>query len=163
MTFRVRWEGPLYEPLSLAHVNRSLAAALARDPRFTVEVAPTPLDNLACQYPEGPRLLSLRNETSDSADIVVRMSYPPEKSPPTQGRCVIYFPWEFVSPPRDMVPLLVSGADDVWAPSDWTAVGFLRAGVQDERLFVLPHGVDPTVFHPQDARFARARLGDRRR
>ncbi|MCY0870068.1 MAG: hypothetical protein OWT27_05715, partial [Firmicutes bacterium] len=66
-TIRVRWEGPLYEPLSLAHVNRSLASALARDPRFIVEVAPTPLDDLAHHYPDGEKLLALRSDSADRA------------------------------------------------------------------------------------------------
>jgi glycosyltransferase involved in cell wall biosynthesis len=34
------------------------------------------------------------------------------------------------------------------APSKWSANGFAAAGVKSSQLIILPHGIDPTVFHP---------------
>jgi glycosyltransferase involved in cell wall biosynthesis len=34
------------------------------------------------------------------------------------------------------------------APSKWSAHGFAAAGVRSSQLIVLPHGIDPSIFHP---------------
>jgi glycosyltransferase involved in cell wall biosynthesis len=37
----------------------------------------------------------------------------------------------------------------VITPSRWTALAFERFGMTPERVHVVPHGVDPSVFHPE--------------
>ena len=34
------------------------------------------------------------------------------------------------------------------APSKWSANGFAAAGVKSSQLVILPHGIDPVIFHP---------------
>ncbi|MDQ2964032.1 MAG: glycosyltransferase family 4 protein [Pseudomonadota bacterium] len=44
------------------------------------------------------------------------------------------------------VPDMVS----VVAPSRWAALAFERFGLPSERIHVVPHGIDPTVMHPNE-------------
>ena len=43
------------------------------------------------------------------------------------------------------------------APSRWAADAYLRFGIAPERVHVVPHGVDPRLLHPDEARRAEAR------
>ena len=57
----------------------------------------------------------------------------------------------------------VAGTVDVVTPSHWTALAFERFGFTPERIHVVPHGVDPLVFRPDEAsrRATREALGVR--
>lgn len=50
----------------------------------------------------------------------------------------------------------VSPAVSVVTPSRWAATAFERFGFPPERIHVVPHGIDPLVFHRDDA--ARAKI-----
>ena len=58
----------------------------------------------------------------------------------------------------------VSPTVDVVTPSRWAAVAFERFGMPPERIHVVPHGIDPEVFRPDEGSRAKMRdaLGDRK-
>jgi len=51
----------------------------------------------------------------------------------------------------------VSPTVEVVTPSRWAAVAFERFGMPPERIHVVPHGIDPEVFRPDDASRAKMR------
>jgi glycosyltransferase involved in cell wall biosynthesis len=51
----------------------------------------------------------------------------------------------------------VAGAVDVVTPSRWTALAFERFGFAPERVHVVPHGIDPLLFQPDEASRHRTR------
>lgn len=53
----------------------------------------------------------------------------------------------------------LSGADAVIAVSEDLAQHVIELGVKEDRVRVVPEGVDPELFHPGDAAAARERLG----
>lgn len=55
----------------------------------------------------------------------------------------------------------VGDAVDVVTPSRWTALAFERFGFAPKRIHVVPHGIDPLVFRPDEAsrRATREALG----
>lgn len=52
----------------------------------------------------------------------------------------------------------VDRATTIVAPSQWAAAGFRAAGVPRERVAVIPHGVDTTLFRPLQGKAARDQL-----
>lgn len=53
----------------------------------------------------------------------------------------------------------VSAAVSVVTPSRWSALAFERFGLPPERIHVVPHGIDPEVFRPEEASRATMRSG----
>lgn len=84
----------------------------------------------------------------DGADVCVRCVWPPETTPPRDGRWVWYQPWGFGGLPRGWVPLMRSTVDEVWVPTSHDRTLFARRGVPEERIAVVPHGIDPAMFRP---------------
>ncbi len=54
-------------------------------------------------------------------------------------------------------PADVSDSVHVLTPSRWTAVAYARFGFPEGRIHVVPHGIDPRLFRPDEARRAIAR------
>ena len=93
--------------------------------------------------------------TTDEANATLRITYPYDLSPSRAART-----WVFGTAEYGCVSSLhvkgVHGLADmkqshcgIITPSRWSAAGFLNAGVDETRLAVVPHGVEPSVFRPQ--------------
>jgi glycosyltransferase involved in cell wall biosynthesis len=127
----VRWQGDHGLPSSLAIINdrvtERLPFAVQRITREGVALDP-PL----------PR----------PADVEVRHQWPPDFSAPPAGRLVVIAPWEFGSIPRAWVAPLQSEVDELWVPSEYVRRMYLEAGVDPERVVVIPNGVDLELFRP---------------
>jgi glycosyltransferase involved in cell wall biosynthesis len=63
------------------------------------------------------------------------------------GPKIIYTVWESTRLPDDWMPSLLE-ADQVWTASRWGAAVMARAGIDPERLHVVPEGIDPELFNP---------------
>jgi glycosyltransferase involved in cell wall biosynthesis len=51
---------------------------------------------------------------------------------------------------EDIQILAKSGNETIVTPSSWSAIGFSKAGISEERIKVIPHGIEPSVFYPED-------------
>src|SRR5262249_55595303 len=90
----------------------------------------------------------------------------PDFTPARSGRRFSFATAEF----RVLAPQNASGfgsatevpsSVDVVTPSRWAAGAYHRFGFSPERVHVVPHGIDPSIFRPDDAgrRAMRASLG----
>lgn len=90
----------------------------------------------------------------------------PDFSAPQSGRRFSFGTAEFRVLAEKNRSGLSSGAEvpdtvSIVAPSRWPALAYERFGMAPQRIHVVPHGVDPTVFHPdpQARQTARRMLG----
>ena len=90
----------------------------------------------------------------------------PDLSAPAAGRRFAFgTPEHRVLPPPEVLGFRdateVSPRVEIVTPSAWTATAFARFGFPGERIHVVPHGIDPTIVHPDQASRAaiRAALG----
>ena len=152
---RVRWCGDFYADSGFAKVNRDLCAALARDDLFGIE----PVTSEVPPYPEDHReavqgmLAGHAERASSPVAVEVRDGWPPDFAPPAQGRLVVMQPWEFGGVPADWVRG-VEAADEVWVPTTWVRDCYVQSGIPEEKVVVVPHGIDTTTFAPAGPRFA---------
>ena len=110
-------------------------------------------------------LADLRAPEPDfAADATLR--YARQFAAPPSGRAFVFDTPEFrVLRPRVARKLRDGAAADdrihMLVPSRWAAEAYLRFGIAPERVHVVPHGIDPRVLHPDEARrnAARAQLG----
>ncbi len=63
---------------------------------------------------------------------------------------IFYTVWESSQVPELHVRLFDS-ADMIWVPTEWGRQIFARAGLKEQKLRVVPEGVDANIFHPLPA------------
>jgi glycosyltransferase involved in cell wall biosynthesis len=86
----------------------------------------------------------------------------PDFSAPRSGRRFAFGTAEYRILPEEKRSGLRSGAEVpdtvcVVTPSRWSALAYERFGLPRERIHVVPHGIDPTVLHPDAAARGAAR------
>ncbi|HWH15081.1 MAG TPA: glycosyltransferase family 4 protein, partial [Miltoncostaeaceae bacterium] len=144
---RVHLRGDVTVPTSLAVLNRNLAAALRA--RGGLEVALLPdADGPLAADPAVAALLTAARPGPAAPDVVVRNGHPPVLDRGTAGRQVHWLHWEFGPPPRAWREAAALAADEVWVDSPAVRDDLAAAGFAEERLAVVPPGVDPALFHP---------------
>jgi glycosyltransferase involved in cell wall biosynthesis len=96
----------------------------------------------------GALTASFNATLSGPVDVHVTMSYVPEPEPPREGKWIVCRPWEFSRMPRAWFDLFETYADEVWVPSWFVWRCYIESGVSPDKVHVVPHGVDPEIFHP---------------
>lgn len=145
----VRWEGSQLVHHSLAHVNRELCVGLAKR-GHDLSVIPFEPDQFAAGDDPDLRIVEqLTNAPLEgSCQVHVRHQWPPNLSAPEEGRWVIVQPWEFGSPPKDWMPAFRDQVDELWAYTRHVRDMYVRAGVPEDRVHIVPLGVDCDKFRP---------------
>ena len=95
------------------------------------------------------KLVPFINRDVGKTDISVRHHWPPNLEAPKSGHWVIIQPWEFGSLPKEWVETFQAEVDECWVPSSYVKQVYVVSGVDKERVFVIPNGINPEVFHPQ--------------
>ena len=145
------WEGSFFVNHSLALVNRELVLALLHSGRVELQLLPyerNEFDETADpRYP----LLSRRHRRSldQPAQFHLRHQWPPQFDPaPPDGHWIVIQPWEYGVPPAAWVAKLNGSVDDLWVPSVHTRTRYIQAGMDSERVAVVPNGVNEQRFFP---------------
>ncbi len=135
---------------SLSHVNRELTRQLAKQPEL--HLARVAKNTLAGPSAKMPEMLSMARQLQATppghTEVTVRHQWPPNWNPPKQGKWVVIQPWEFGALPADWVRHL-RGVDEVWVPTEYVRRVYVESGVEEEKVKIVPNGIDPERFHPQ--------------
>src|SRR3954453_18201584 len=137
----VRWRGTHTLNTSLSIVNREVAVRLVADhdvPLQRVERTGMPLD------PPLPHV----------AQAEVRHQWPPDWGPAPSGRLAVIQPWEFGAIPRDWVGPISDNVDELWVPSEYVRRMYVGSGIEEDRVHVVPNGVDLDVMRPDGPKLA---------
>jgi glycosyltransferase involved in cell wall biosynthesis len=147
----VNWEGDFYAHHSLAGVNRALATRLATSGNISV----TPLSREAPPFApdtsvEVERIIrTLPPQVGQTkADVVVRLRWPPDLSSTGSTPLVLVQPWEYGGIPSAWMPQIQRHVSEVWCPSTWVKDCYVRSGVPESKVVVVPLGVDTDRFSP---------------
>ena len=148
------WEGAFAVCHSFAAINRACAGRLAEDADFDltlVQTEPPQPGFLPAGLPDllkhdlrrkPPRLKQLRSQQP----IWVSHRWPPRKTaPPHRAHWITQMPWEFSRLPIEIAAAL-NQADEIWTPSGFCRRAFVRSGIPEEKIVVIPNGIDPEVF-----------------
>lgn len=159
---------------SYAIVNQWQLLALARRRDLELQVSDAPLCVPSWRTTLNPfsqREVSVlsslkRASASFRPDAVYRIAFPYDFSGIKTGRLAVFGTAEFGAVPKSYLKSLDAfkgqrdGGDAIAiTPSSWSAQGFLEAGWPQDRLFVVPHGVDVDCFARRDRAGIRTRLG----
>ena len=149
------WEGPFLGLHSLAQVNREFCSRLIGRGHELALIPPKVPDREA-QACAGGSLLEGRSPQSLRRTIAahVRHQWPPSFIPPPDGHWVIVQPWEFGSVPRSWVGPMTDFVDEIWAYTHFVRESYVSGGIPEDRVHVVPLGIDPLRFHPGARRFS---------
>ncbi len=141
------WEGPFFEQHSLGLCNReTLLALLRRNPTWQVGILPDRVGEFGRER-EGD-LAERLYVVPDPPEVTVRFQFPPDFRTPPYGHLVILQPWEYWAAPREWVRVANEVAAQFWVPTSYVRDGFVASGMNPERVFVTPHGIDPATMRP---------------
>ena len=160
---------------SYALVNEYQLSVLSRDPRLKVFHREGPVYDPAWRNVPSviPAAVRAVNATippwppGESPDVLYRIGFPWQMYS-AAPRTLVFGTCEYHGGERDWVGRdgrRESAAPDeveIVTPSRWSAGGFHAWGVAPERVHVLPHGFDPTIFKPAapaERAQVRSRLG----
>ncbi|MGA3038629.1 MAG: glycosyltransferase [Vulcanimicrobiaceae bacterium] len=144
---RICWFGDFFSGFSLAFVNRRLVGALIERDNIDVAIRTDPvrLDRI---WPEYRHFATRAARGIGSPDFTIVHGLTPWlHGVPIGSRYIGYYAWEFGAMPQHLYDLREE-LDDLWTPSHCSANAFISAGFPDDRISVVPHGVDRNVFNP---------------
>lgn len=139
----MNWIGSQYGDHSLAIVNRHLCSFLQREPQII----------LRKQVPESEKpsaLLTLQEEfiPFPQADVAVVHQWTPDWTRPNSKRWICMQAWEYGSIPSEWYVPMKDRVDEIWVYSSYNKECYVRSGIPEEKIQVVPLGVDDSVFHP---------------
>jgi len=144
---RILWEGPVYRPLSLDKINRNLCLqGLAHGHEVIVRpTEPASPDT----PPDDGSLAKIKAILGgyEPADWHVRHMWPPYWS----NRCgplILNQPWEFGAVPDQWIDPIKNRVAKLIVPSHAVQEMFLESGIPQEKITIIPNGVDPSIYHP---------------
>jgi glycosyltransferase involved in cell wall biosynthesis len=161
---KVNWEGSLFVHHSLGMVNREILRALASDPRFSVRHVPYEPDSFSMgSSPEFEALRGMIGAPYAAAAMHVRHRWPPDFTPPSSGRYVLFQPWEYGSLPVEWVEKIPKVVHEVWVYTDYLRECYIASGLDPALVRVIPLGIGPDEFKPDvaPAAWLRERTGER--
>ncbi len=146
---QVDWEGSFLDFASLSHVNRELTQRLESNPDLQLtRVSDLPFVGRAAESNELQSLArTIQTQGTANPDITVRHFYPPSWQRPPHGKWVLIQPWEFGTLPEEWVNQ-IQNVDEVWVHTEYLRRVYTDSGVPAEKLQLVPHGIDPILFHP---------------
>ena len=151
----VAWEGTQFAFHSLAHVNRKVVTALLGRPHLDVSLLP--FEDSEFEPGEDAALKALAaahfRAMSGPPNVHVRHMWPPKFEPPPSGAWVMIQPWEYGCIPGEWVRPIRDGVDEVWVPSEWSRAAYVKAGIPEDRVVVVPNGIDPAIHRPDGPKY----------
>ncbi|MCA9178831.1 MAG: glycosyltransferase [Planctomycetales bacterium] len=156
----VRIEGEIFSGHSFSNINEVLAVGLdgMSEIDVAVQARSTPNESIPPQTGSVLRGLAARRL---APQVVIRHAFPPDWSEPvtqsnapelngsaTRPKWIHIQPWEFGHLPKDWVTPLRERVDEIWAPSEYVKQVFLQSGIPEDRIHVIPWGVNPDVYRP---------------
>lgn len=140
--------GKVYDNQSLAKVNRNIAKSLKEDVCITALDSPS----YANKVDDVSTIENLQHYNPLSKDIVLLHSYPPIfRWPSNEDSKVVYIqPWEYDTVPSEWQYKFQEYADALIVPSNFTRDAFLNAGIDPNKVFVVPNGYDPEIYYSDE-------------
>jgi glycosyltransferase involved in cell wall biosynthesis len=150
----IAWRGEFFSARSFAHVNRESVLALIKE-GFTVEVIPHDRKPEPEVY-HWPSVKAIQPYIAKrEGPIDVWIEYLAEEIPslPPAKRLIYLVVWESFLLPQNFVETILQRKAEVWVASSPVYEACLRSKIPAEKLWLIPHGVDLSVFHPSAVKY----------
>ncbi|WP_273127126.1 glycosyltransferase [Bacillus weihaiensis] len=139
---KVTWEGLVSEANSLAIVNKNIVSRLEKNSQFQIT------SQYQSEQPPIPQDLSNFVTDNESKHFFISHYWPPRLIKPTNTKYWFSFlPWEFGAIPTSWYLPMKYEMDEVWVYSQYNKDCYIESGIPEEKISVIPLGVNETVYH----------------
>lgn len=151
----VRFVTKVYDNHSLAIVSRKLCLQLLKNKDINLSIVA--LDKFNPEYKVNKdELLTIKphiNKDMVKCDVELRHSYPPILTWPSDPHTKIIYiqPWEWNRIPYEWKDTFQNFADAVFVPSTWVSNVYINAGINPDKIKIIPNGYDPKIFNKTEA------------
>ena len=141
---KINWEGSYFVNHSLALVNREICKQLITEHPYDIGIIP---------YEEDPTFIvdnSIRAHyvsPNSPANITIRHQWPPNFNKPKSDKWILFQPWEYGAIPRKWYIPMKHWIDEIWVYSTYNKDCYVRSGIPEHKIKVIPLGVDENIFH----------------
>lgn len=97
--------------------------------------------------PDAAALLADIPGPDGPADVIFRLCYPHDASADGDARVFAFATCEF----DRLLPGAIGAVDPACTfitPSRWSKQGLVASGLDADKIHIVPHGIDPAIFHP---------------
>lgn len=131
MTILVHWEGPQSENHSIAMVNRKICSQLAANHELDLRMTTKEEKDLPF----------------NRADLTISHQWPPNWNDPESKYWIVMQPWEYGAIPKQWYIPMKYWTDEIWVYSTYNKECYIRSGIPENKIHVIPLGVDESIFH----------------
>jgi len=147
----VVWEGSQFVYHSFGLVNREMCSALIglngcnlsiklyEKHEFDSGVEPVRLRTLENYF--GKKFIG-------KPDFWIKHKWPPDFNRPETKYWIVIQPWEYGSLPRNWIEPMNNTVDELWVPSSFVKKCYIESGINPDKIFVIPDGVNTSIFNP---------------
>ncbi|WHZ04198.1 glycosyltransferase [Neobacillus sp. YX16] len=142
---KLNWIGSQFAGHSLSIVNQNICQYLQQSRDI----------NLRKEIPEKEKLLDpyIKSEKKSfipfsNPDLTISHQWPPHWPQLKNGISVCMQPWEFGAIPREWYIPMMYWVDEIWVYSLYNMESYIRSGIPESKIHVIPLGVNEKLFHP---------------
>lgn len=144
---KINWEGSFFIEHSLAKVNRELCKRLIEECKFDIGTIPYEQDNEFIIDDDYSAIRNLHVKKDEWANITIRHQWPPNFQKPQSDKWILFQPWEYGAIPKEWYVPMKHWIDEIWVYSTYNKEAYVRSGIPENKIKVIPLGVDKNIFH----------------
>lgn len=143
----VVWEGTFFAHHSLSRVNEEITLNLNKE-KISLSLLPYEPPQFLNQLERRLSILpTYLHRLPEKVDFQIRHQWPPHWDLPPEGALILMQPWEFGSLPKSWVEN-AGRVREIWAYTHYVRDTYVRSGVPEEQVRVIPLGIDPEIYSP---------------
>lgn len=143
-TLKLNWRGSQFGGHSLAIVNQNICRYLQQEPSIDLRTEIPEKEKQFEQYMKDEKTSFTPFSTPD---ITVSHQWPPNWTKPNKGISVCMQPWEFGAIPREWYIPMKYLVDEIWVNSSFNKMSYIRSGIPENKIHIIPLGVDENIFN----------------
>ncbi len=153
--FRLHWHGDVLNSHTQARTSQALLKAWQPNTEVPVKLSISndsdPEIVPATDTILYPLYQHMQKPFLASAHVSICHQMPQERLevPEDTSHWVMMQPWDFGALPKNWIRTMNQAVDKVWVPSTFVKNCYLDSGLSEDRISVLPYGVDMNIYHPQ--------------
>jgi glycosyltransferase involved in cell wall biosynthesis len=146
----VAWEGSQFVHHSLAHINREACLGLIDSGQVDLSIIPYERHSFGAEVDSRFKAIQQRLVQTPATEpaVHVRQQWPPQFQAPESGAWVMIQPWEYGGLPAEWIAPMRDSVDEIWVHSNWVRDCYIKSGVPEEKVVVIPAGVKLDRYSP---------------
>lgn len=142
---KLNWIGSQFAGHSLSIVNQHICQYLQQNQDINLRKEIPEIEKLLDPYIKSQKKSFI---SYSNPDLTISHQWPPHWPQLKNGISVCMQPWEFGAIPREWYIPMKYWVDEIWVYSLYNKDSYIRSGISESNIHVIPLGVNEKLFHP---------------